>query len=94
MNRGSIVKVPSAGFICEDDDEAITSNTCSYEATGGYNFAGGQAAKRFAVRNTSAESMVEGLSDHASAYMTGGIVVCFERAGRNVGVGITGGHAH
>lgn len=94
MNGGSIVIVPPAGTSYEDNNQVIIGNTCLYGATGGYLFAQGQAGERFAVRNSLAESVVEGVGDHACEYMTGGVIVVLGKAGRNVGAGMTGGLAY
>nr|AIA21404.1 ferredoxin-dependent glutamate synthase [Pyropia kanakaensis] len=91
MNGGSIVIVPPAGTIYDDNNQVIIGNTCLYGATGGYLFAQGQAGERFAVRNSLAQSVVEGVGDHACEYMTGGVIVVLGKAGRNVGAGMTGG---
>nr|NP_053985.1 glutamate synthase [Porphyra purpurea]P51375.1 RecName: Full=Ferredoxin-dependent glutamate synthase; AltName: Full=Fd-GOGAT [Porphyra purpurea]AAC08261.1 glutamate synthase (GOGAT) [Porphyra purpurea] len=94
MNGGSIIIVPPAGTTYEDNNQVIIGNTCLYGATGGYLFAQGQAGERFAVRNSLAKSVVEGVGDHACEYMTGGTIVVLGKAGRNVGAGMTGGLAY
>ena len=60
-------------------------------ATGGRVFINGRAGERFAVRNSLAETVVEGTGDHCCEYMTGGAVVVLGKVGRNVGAGMTGG---
>ena len=72
----------------------IVGNTCLYGATGGVLFANGQAGERFAVRNSMGKAVIEGAGDHACEYMTGGVIVCLGKAGRNVGAGMTGGIAY
>ncbi|MCY7323632.1 MAG: glutamate synthase subunit alpha, partial [Phormidesmis sp. CAN_BIN36] len=67
---------------------------CLYGATGGSLFANGQAGERFAVRNSQAQAVVEGVGDHCCEYMTGGTIVVLGRTGRNVGAGMTGGLAY
>jgi len=72
----------------------IIGNTCLYGATGGVLYAGGRAGERFAVRNSGAIAVVEGLGDHGCEYMTGGIVLVLGETGRNFGAGMTGGRAY
>ena len=73
---------------------AIMGNTCLYGATGGYLYAAGRAGERFAVRNSGAVAVIEGLGDHGCEYMTGGIVVVLGETGRNFAAGMTGGRAY
>ena len=68
-------------------------NTCLYGATGGFLFAAGRAGERFAVRNSRAIAVVEGVGDHGCEYMTGGTVVVLGSTGRNFGAGMSGGLA-
>jgi glutamate synthase (ferredoxin) len=56
-------------------------NTCLYGATGGRLFVNGRGGERFAVRNSMADAVVEGVGDHCCEYMTGGAVVCLGSAG-------------
>nr|YP_009968397.1 glutamate synthase [Cyanidiococcus yangmingshanensis]QMX77498.1 glutamate synthase [Cyanidiococcus yangmingshanensis]UNJ15904.1 ferredoxin-dependent glutamate synthase [Cyanidioschyzonaceae sp. 3]WDB00407.1 glutamate synthase [Cyanidiococcus yangmingshanensis] len=88
MNGGEIIIVPSAGA------QVVLGNTCLYGATGGYLFALGAAGERFAVRNSQAIAVVEGVGDHGCEYMTGGIVVVLGKCGRNFAAGMTGGLAY
>ncbi len=69
----------------------IMGNTCLYGATGGALFAAGRAGERFAVRNSRARAVVEGVDDHGCEYMTGGVVVILGPTGNNFGAGMTGG---
>ena len=92
MNGGRIVVVPPDGCI-DPGSQVILGNTCLYGATGGELFALGRAGERFAVRNSGAQSVVEGSGDHCCEYMTGGTVVILGSTGRNVGAGMTGGVA-
>jgi glutamate synthase (NADPH/NADH) large chain len=73
---------------------AIIGNTCLYGATAGTLMAGGRAGERFAVRNSGAVSVVEGLGTNGCEYMTGGIVVVLGSVGDNFGAGMTGGMAY
>ena len=75
-------------------DTPIMGNTCLYGATGGELFAAGRAGERFAVRNSGALAVVEGVGDHGCEYMTDGIVVVLGRMGLNFGAGFTGGLAY
>ncbi len=72
----------------------IIGNTCLYGATGGVLYAAGRAGERFAVRNSGAMAVVEGLGDHGCEYMTGGVVLVLGETGRNFGAGMTGGRAY
>ncbi|MDQ1301922.1 MAG: hypothetical protein QG637_1844, partial [Chloroflexota bacterium] len=72
----------------------ILGNTALYGATGGELYAAGQAGERFAVRNSGARAVVEGVGDHGCEYMTGGAVVVLGKTGRNFGAGMTGGVAY
>jgi glutamate synthase (ferredoxin) len=72
---------------------SVVGNTVLYGATGGSLFVRGRAGERFAVRNSGATAVVEGLGDHGCEYMTGGVVVCLGNTGRNFGAGLTGGVA-
>ncbi|GAP97815.1 glutamate synthase large subunit [Leptolyngbya sp. NIES-2104] len=94
MHGGTIAIKPSSEATYDPSQNVIIGNTCLYGATGGRLFANGQAGERFAVRNSLAEAVVEGVGDHCCEYMTGGVVVVLGRAGRNVGAGMTGGLAY
>ncbi|MFO8075872.1 MAG: glutamate synthase-related protein [Egibacteraceae bacterium] len=88
MGGGRIVIRPP-----DDDagDPVLLGNTVLYGATGGALFAAGRAGERFAVRNSGADAVVEGVGDHACEYMTGGTVVVIGPTGVNLGAGMTGG---
>jgi glutamate synthase (ferredoxin) len=75
------------------DQNHILGNTALYGATGGTLFAAGRAGERFAVRNSGACGVVEGVGEHACEYMTGGVVVVLGATGRNFAAGMTGGMA-
>nr|YP_009392008.1 glutamate synthase [Periphykon beckeri]ARW60356.1 glutamate synthase [Periphykon beckeri] len=94
MNGGEIVISPLLEHKSKASDFVIIGNTCLYGATGGYLFVNGQAGERFAVRNSAAEAVIEGVGDHACEYMTGGLIVVLGPAGRNIGAGMTGGLAY
>jgi glutamate synthase domain-containing protein 2/glutamate synthase domain-containing protein 1/glutamate synthase domain-containing protein 3 len=71
----------------------ILGNTALYGATGGYLFANGRAGERFAVRNSGATAVVEGVGDHGCEYMTNGTAVILGKTGKNFGAGMSGGTA-
>ncbi|MFN8569693.1 MAG: glutamate synthase subunit alpha, partial [Kouleothrix sp.] len=75
-------------------ENTIIGNTVLYGATGGELFAAGRAGERFAVRNSGAVAVVEGLGDHGCEYMTGGAVLVLGSTGRNFAAGMTGGIAY
>ena len=72
----------------------ILGNTILYGATSGRLFASGRAGERFAVRNSGAVAVVEGVGDHGCEYMTGGIVVVLGEVGRNFAAGMSNGVAY
>jgi glutamate synthase (ferredoxin) len=93
MHGGEIVVRPPAdsGFAAEHG--TIAGNTVLYGATGGSLYLSGKAGERFAVRNSGAVAVVEGVGQHGCEYMTEGVVVVLGRAGRNFGAGMSGGLA-
>ena len=94
MAGGRIVLRPPAQAQYASQNAVIMGNTCLYGATGGKLFAAGRAGERFAVRNSGATAVVEGIGDHGCEYMTGGIVVVLGGTGINFGAGMTGGFAY
>ena len=80
-----------AGFVAEE--QIIAGNVILYGATGGEAFIRGVVGERFAVRNSGAVAVVEGVGDHGCEYMTGGRVVVLGPTGRNFGAGMSGGVA-
>ena len=94
MTDGRIVIKPPTAAQYAAKDTIIIGNTCLYGATGGQLFAAGQAGERFAVRNSGAVAVVEGVGDHCCEYMTDGVVVVLGRSGVNFGAGLTGGFAY
>jgi glutamate synthase domain-containing protein 3 len=76
------------------EENMIVGNTVLYGATAGRAFFRGLAGERFAVRNSGASAVVEGLGDHGCEYMTGGRVVVLGRTGRNFAAGMSGGIAY
>jgi len=93
MAGGTIAIYPSADVSFIASESTIIGNTCLYGATGGELFAAGRAGERFAVRNSGAFSVIEGLGDHGCEYMTGGAVCVLGNTGVNFGAGMTGGVA-
>jgi glutamate synthase domain-containing protein 2/glutamate synthase domain-containing protein 3 len=92
---GGIVSVrppEKARFLAEEN--AIVGNTVLYGATAGRAFFRGLAGERFAVRNSGALAVVEGVGDHGCEYMTGGVVVVLGPTGRNFAAGMSGGIAY
>ncbi|HYF62026.1 MAG TPA: glutamate synthase-related protein, partial [Herpetosiphonaceae bacterium] len=90
---GEIIIRPSDGAQYDPHEATIIGNTVLYGATGGHLWAAGQAGERFAVRNSGAVAVVEGVGEHGCEYMTGGTVVVLGETGRNFGAGMTGGSA-
>ncbi|HEY4009965.1 MAG TPA: glutamate synthase-related protein, partial [Acidobacteriaceae bacterium] len=74
-------------------DHVLLGNVALYGATAGKLFAAGRAGERFAVRNSGATAVIEGIGDHGCEYMTGGLVVILGEIGINFGAGMTGGLA-
>ncbi len=93
MAGGKLVIYPPKGSRFDGRRTAIIGNTCLYGATGGVLYAAGTAGERFAVRNSGALTIVEGIGDHGCEYMTGGVVVVLGETGVNFGAGMTGGFA-
>lgn len=94
MAGGTIIIRPPVGSAFRSHEATIIGNTCLYGATGGKLFAAGRAGERFAVRNSGAITVVEGIGDNGCEYMTGGIVCILGRTGINFGAGMTGGFAY
>ena len=94
MTGGQIIIAPSSSTTFETHKNTILGNTVLYGATGGQLFAAGRAGERFAVRNSGALAVVEGVGDHACEYMTGGMVVVLGETGRNFGAGMSSGVAY
>ncbi|MDR3412764.1 MAG: glutamate synthase large subunit [Formivibrio sp.] len=93
MSGGKVIIYPPKGSGFESQDAVIAGNTCLYGATGGELFLAGAAGERFAVRNSGATAVVEGVGDHGCEYMTGGCVIVLGDTGYNFGAGMTGGFA-
>ncbi|GCE11464.1 glutamate synthase large subunit [Tengunoibacter tsumagoiensis] len=94
MTGGQIVIAPPAESTFASQENTILGNTVLYGATGGQLFAAGRAGERFAVRNSGALAVVEGVGDHCCEYMTGGMVVVLGETGRNFAAGMSAGVAY
>lgn len=81
----------AAGAEASARGDVLAGNTILYGATSGEFYAAGAAGERFAVRNSGALAVVEGVGEHGCEYMTGGVVVLLGPAGKNLGSGMTGG---
>ena len=91
---GGEVVIKARGLAAKDSGQhVILGNVALYGATSGRLFAAGRAGERFAVRNSGAVAVVEGVGDHGCEYMTGGVVAVLGRVGMNFGAGMTGGLA-
>ncbi|MCK4879794.1 MAG: glutamate synthase large subunit [Bacteroidales bacterium] len=91
---GRIIVTPPEGSSFESDQNIIIGNTVLYGATRGEIYISGVAGERFAVRNSGANAVVEGVGDHCCEYMTGGRVVVLGKTGRNFAAGMSGGVAY
>jgi glutamate synthase domain-containing protein 3 len=93
LSGGRLILHPPEGARRDAARNIIAGNTCLYGATGGEAFFCGVAGERFAVRNSGATAVVEGVGDHGCEYMTGGLVVVLGPVGRNFAAGMSGGIA-
>jgi len=94
MSGGRSVIYPPVGSTFEAETTTIVGNVVLYGATGGEVYIRGLAGERFAVRNSGARAVVEGIGDHGCEYMTGGIVAVLGPTGRNFAAGMSGGIAY
>jgi glutamate synthase (NADPH/NADH) large chain/glutamate synthase (ferredoxin) len=94
MTGGQIVIASPVEATFAAHENTILGNTVLYGATGGYLFAAGRAGERFAVRNSGALAVVEGVGDHCCEYMTNGMVVVLGETGQNFGAGMSSGVAY
>jgi glutamate synthase (ferredoxin) len=94
MSGGSIGLRPPSVLASEAHRHVIAGNAVLYGATGGRLFVAGRVGERFAVRNSGALAVVEGVGDHACEYMTAGVVAILGEFGRNLGAGMSGGRAY
>ncbi|HPE05124.1 MAG TPA: glutamate synthase-related protein, partial [Thauera sp.] len=94
LSGGRIIVRPKAEFRGDTPQNIIVGNTVLYGATEGEVYFAGVAGERFAVRNSGATAVVEGVGDHGCEYMTGGTVVVLGQTGRNFAAGMSGGVAY
>ena len=94
LSGGQIVVRPPVNAAFKAEENVIIGNVALYGATSGRAFIRGVAGERFAVRNSGAVAVVEGVGDHGCEYMTGGRVVVLGRTGRNFAAGMSGGIAY
>jgi glutamate synthase (ferredoxin) len=94
LSGGKIVVFPSKLSAFVPEDNIIIGNVGFYGATEGEAYIRGRAGERFAVRNSGAKAVVEGVGDHGCEYMTGGRVVVLGKTGRNFAAGMSGGVAY
>ncbi len=94
LSGGRIIVRPDRSAVLSSSHNVIAGNVIGYGATSGEVFLRGLTGERFAVRNSGATLVVEGVGDHACEYMTGGTVVVLGRTGRNFGAGMSGGTAY
>jgi len=94
LSGGKIIVIPPKGIDYKPEENIIIGNTVLYGATKGYLYVNGVAGERFAVRNSGAYAVVEGVGDHGCEYMTGGRVVVLGKTGRNFAAGMSGGIAY
>jgi glutamate synthase (NADPH/NADH) large chain len=94
LSGGRIIVRPNTEFRGWAVDNIIVGNTVLYGAIAGEAFLNGVAGERFAVRNSGATAIVEGVGDHGCEYMTGGTVVVLGDTGRNFAAGMSGGVAY
>ena len=94
LSGGRIVVYPDRKATFEPSENILVGNVVLYGATKGEAYFRGMAAERFAVRNSGAQAVVEGVGDHGCEYMTGGRVVVLGPTGRNFAAGMSGGIAY
>jgi len=94
LSGGKIIVFPPRNSSFKPEQNILVGNTVLYGATSGEAYFNGVAGERFAVRNSGATAVVEGVGDHGCEYMTNGTVVILGRTGRNFGAGMSGGIAY
>ncbi|MBR3104635.1 MAG: glutamate synthase subunit alpha, partial [Lachnospiraceae bacterium] len=94
LSGGKLVAKIPANASYKAEENVIVGNVALYGATSGTAFIGGVAGERFAVRNSGANAVVEGVGEHGCEYMTGGRVVVLGRTGKNFAAGMSGGVAY
>jgi glutamate synthase (NADPH) large chain len=94
LSGGTIIVYPPRTSTFLPENNILIGNVVLYGATSGETFFNGRAGERFAVRNSGATAVVEGVGDHGCEYMTKGLVICLSDTGRNFAAGMTGGFAY
>jgi len=94
LSGGKLIVAPPADASYVASENAVIGNVALYGATSGEAYFRGRGGERFAVRNSGAKAVVEGVGDHACEYMTGGVVVVLGSTGRNFAAGMSGGFAY
>ncbi|KAL7808853.1 hypothetical protein V8C26DRAFT_277612 [Trichoderma gracile] len=94
LSGGRLIVYPPRSAVFKAEENILIGNVCLYGATSGICYFRGVAAERFAVRNSGATAVVEGVGDHGCEYMTGGRVVILGSTGRNFAAGMSGGIAY
>ncbi len=94
LSGGKLIIYPPRNSEFVPEENILVGNVCLYGATSGEAFFNGMAGERFAVRNSGATAVVEGVGDHGCEYMTKGLVVVLGKTGRNFAAGMTGGIAY
>ncbi|MDR4500145.1 MAG: glutamate synthase large subunit [Nitrospirales bacterium] len=94
LSGGKVIVMPPQGVTYVPEETILIGNTSLYGATGGEGYFYGTAGERFAVRNSGARAVIEGVGDHGCEYMTGGVVVVLGKTGRNFAAGMSGGEAY
>merc|ERR1711939_908601 len=94
LSGGRLIIYPPRSAVYKAEENILIGNVCLYGATSGTCYFRGVAAERFAVRNSGANAVVEGVGDHGCEYMTGGRIVVLGSTGRNFAAGMSGGIAY
>ncbi|KAF3766236.1 glutamate synthase [Cryphonectria parasitica EP155] len=94
LSGGRVIIYPPRSAVFKAEENILVGNVCLYGATAGHCYFRGVAAERFAVRNSGAHAVVEGVGDHGCEYMTGGRIIILGSTGRNFAAGMSGGIAY
>jgi glutamate synthase (NADPH/NADH) large chain len=94
LSGGKLIVYPPRGSTFAAEKNILIGNVVLYGATSGEAFFNGRAGERFAVRNSGATAVVEGVGDHGCEYMTKGLVICLSDTGKNFAAGMSGGIAY
>jgi glutamate synthase (NADPH) large chain len=94
LSGGRIIVYPPRKSTFQPEKNILIGNVVLYGATSGEGFFNGRAGERFAVRNSGATAVVEGVGDHGCEYMTNGLVICLSDTGKNFAAGMSGGIAY